>query len=197
MNLDAEAARILRAFARRAAADGPRAVVMADLARDLGISTKTLYRIFPSKARLVHALMERWAARLEAQLRREEAQDEAGLFVDQLLRTSQVWHDNRRRFGPAFWAELQTDYPDSYALVVDGRRRLRHRNDERLRPFLRADVPPSLALELFEAALARAMDPEVQERVGVSGRAAVGAAVRVWSSGALSEPIRTRRSGRD
>lgn len=194
MSGDVDAGRILRAFARRAADDGPRAVVMADLARQLGISTKTLYRAFPSKARLVHALMERWAARLEDRLRSEE--DDGGPFVDQLLRTSQVWHDHRRRFGPAFWAELQADYPESYALVAEGRKRLRERHDEQLRPYLREDVPAPLALDLFEAVLARAMDPDVQRRFGVTGREAVGAAVRVWSSGALSAPLRTRRRSR-
>jgi hypothetical protein len=48
-------------------------------------------------------------------------------------------------------------------------------------------------MELFEAALARAMDQDAQKRLGVDGRAAVRAAVRVWASGALSEPIRSRR----
>ena len=190
-----EAGRILRAFAARAATAGPRAVVMAELARDLGISTKTLYRIFPSKAQLVHALMERWAARLEVQLQREEA-SESGPFVDQLLRTSQVWHDNRRRFGPAFWSELQADYPDAYGLVVDGRQRLRERTLERLRPFLREDLSAPLAMELFDAGLARAMDPDVQGRFGVDGATAVRTAVRVWAGGALSEPLRDRSKGR-
>jgi AcrR family transcriptional regulator len=193
MTSDDEAARILRAFADRARADGPRSVVMADLARDLGISTKTLYRVFPSKAALVQGLMDRWASRLEAELQREEAHEDEGPFVDQLLRTSEVWRANRHRFGPAFWTELERDYPSSFAMVAEGRQRVRERMLDRLRPFVRADLSPPLAMELFEAALAHAMDSEVQQRLGVNGRDAVRTAVRVWASGALSEPIRSRR----
>ena len=189
--------RILRAFTARAKADGPRSVVMADLARELGISTKTLYAVFPSKAELVRRLMERWAARLETELDDEPAEAE-GPFVDQLLRTSEVWQTNRRRFGPRFWEELERDFPEPYGLVAAARQRLREQMRDRIKPFLRADLSAELAMELFDASLARAMDPDVQRDTGVTGRDAVRAAVSVFARGALSEPLRARartRSG--
>lgn len=182
--------RILREFTSKATDSGPGSVVMAELARDLGISTKTLYAVFGSKADLVHRLTQRWAARLDRQL---EGDDGEGPFVDQLLRTSEVWQAHRRRFGDAFWEQLEQDYPESYALVVDARQRVRERMRQRITPYLRPELSPQVAIELFDAALARAMDPEVQQRLGVSGRAAIGAAVSVWARGALVETLRTRQ----
>ena len=55
---------VLDAMERRFAKDGIHAVVVSDLARELGMSTKTLYRLFPSKDDLVLAVVERWADRL-------------------------------------------------------------------------------------------------------------------------------------
>lgn len=185
--------RILREFTAAAKADGPSSVVMAKLARDLGISTKTLYGVFPSKADLVHRLMERWAARLDGQLGAEPP--EGGPFVDQLLYASETWHAHRRKFSTRFWAELERDYPESAELVVRAGRTLRHRMREQFRPYLRRDLSPQLAIELFDAALARALDADLRKSLGLSAREAIAAAVSVWARGALVEPLRTRPLG--
>ncbi|MBW2315424.1 MAG: TetR/AcrR family transcriptional regulator [Deltaproteobacteria bacterium] len=63
---DHQRQRILKAFEERARANGPRGVVMAELARDLGISTRTLYQHFASKAELVHEILGRWAVEVDA-----------------------------------------------------------------------------------------------------------------------------------
>jgi AcrR family transcriptional regulator len=165
---------------------------MADLARDLGISTKTLYRVFPSKADLVRELVETWAARLERQLRDED--DAVGPFADQLLHSSELWQANRRRYGEGFWAELERDYPESYALVTRARHGLRQRMLERIEPRLRPGIDAGLALELFDAGMARAVDPQVQRRYGVDARTAIRTAVRMWADGALAEPLPARRA---
>ncbi len=60
------ATRILDEVERLAQDHGTRDIVMADVARDLGMSTKTLYREFPSKDALVGAIVDRWSARLVA-----------------------------------------------------------------------------------------------------------------------------------
>src|SRR4051794_18644489 len=99
---------------------------MADLARELGISTKTLYRVFPSKAQLVHRLMEAWARRLSGDLA-GDGDGHQRPFVDQLLRISEVWQTNRRRFSQKFWDEIERDFPDSYAVWFTARAEFRQR----------------------------------------------------------------------
>ncbi len=54
--------RILEVFERQARTVGPRGVVMVELVKELGISTRTLYRHFANKGEMVEALMESWAA---------------------------------------------------------------------------------------------------------------------------------------
>jgi len=186
--------RITREFSARARRSGPRAVVMADLARDLGISTKTLYRLFPTKADLVPRLMERWAGRFERELEAGAGASDRLPFAEQLLRTSEVWRASRRRFSAQFWDEIERDYPASAALLDDARTRLRAHVKERLGPHIRPGLDAELALELFDAILAGALDPGARHRLGIDGRTAVRTAVRIWSSGALAQPL-PRRSG--
>ena len=191
--------RIIREFSSRARRNGPKTVVMADLARDLQISTKTLYRRFPTKADLVHRMMTQWARRFERDLDAAgdegDAPAEEGMpFVSQLVASSRVWQLSRRRFGGTFWEELERDYPDSYALFVEARARLRRQILERLEPHMARGVEPEFAMELFDAALGRALDPLVLSRTGVEPRAAVRQAVRIWAAGALVQPLRRRSS---
>jgi AcrR family transcriptional regulator len=165
---------------------------MAELARDLGISTKTLYRLFPTKADLVHRLLERWAGRFEQDLESGMGSADELPFAEQLLRTSEVWRASRRRFSAQFWDEVERDYPASAALLQDARERLRAQVKVRLGPHIKPGLHPELALELFDAVLAGALDPAVRRRSGVDGRTAVRNAVRIWSSGALAQPLRAR-----
>ena len=93
--------RILDAFAEGARVDGPRNVVMAELARDLGISTRTLYQHFPSKADLVDSLMERWAAEVQRTQNANIAQDATPF--EHMLKAAESWLEanaaSRRRSG--------------------------------------------------------------------------------------------------
>jgi AcrR family transcriptional regulator len=192
--------RIIREFSSRARRNGPKAVVMADLARDLQISTKTLYRLFPTKADLVHRMMKAWARRFERDLdaagedELEVERDEGMPFVGQLVASSRVWQVSRRRFAGSFWEELERDYPVSFELFVGARARLRRQILERLEPHMAHGVDPEFAMELFDAALGRALDPDVLARTGVQPRAAIGQAVRIWAAGALVQPLRRRSS---
>lgn len=191
--------RILGEFSTRARRSGLRAVVMADLARDLQISTKTVYRIFPTKAALVHRMMERWAGRLDADLGASDTDDRLP-FADQLLQTSEVWRSSRRRFSPVFWDELERDYPDAFEVLVAARARWRDAILARLGPHMVEGLVPEVAMELFDAAIAHALDPKVQERLGIDGRTAVRHAVNIWANGALDQPLARRparsRTGR-
>ena len=186
--------RVLKEFSARARRSGLRAVVMADLARDLQMSTKTLYRLFPTKADLVQRLMERWAGRFEKDLASGRAASNELPFVEQLLTTSEVWQASRRRFSAQFWDELERDYPNSAALLSDARARLRAHVMERLGPHIVEGLNPDLALELFDATLARALDAGVRKRIGLDTRTAIRNAVRIWAGGALVQPLPRRSS---
>ncbi len=182
--MDDQRERILRAFGRRASRHGPGAVVMADLARELGISTKTLYKVFPSKGALVESLLERWAARLSEQL---AAGPRAGSMLDAIVRSSEVWAEHARRFAPRFWEEVERDYPDAHAVFVEARRSQRQQTRGQLASLLRGTVPADVAFDLFDTVLRRAMDAPGNGSA-TTRRERIATAVDVWANGALASP---------
>lgn len=182
--------RILRAFTERARHAGLRAVVMAEVARDLGISTKTLYKVFESKEQLVQALMDRWVGMVEAGLRAAEARAEAegtdNVTIAERLKTSAViWAEVRARFSPAFWSELERDYPGPFAVFDKAREEARKKVRSRVASLLRDDVDPELAQELYDAMTRRASDPDLCQRLNLTPHDALVQAVNMWTTGAL------------
>ena len=176
--------RILDAFETRAAAGGIRSVVMADLARDLTMSTKTLYREFPTKAALVEAMVQRWASRFgEAVAAATEAPGAPP--VERLRAGVQVAAMWRDRIGADFWQELRAEHPDLWKRcldAVDAERRLMRTV---LRDELRDDVEPLLAAPLLRAMVERSTSAEVRATTAMTLTEAVDAAVDLWARAVL------------
>jgi AcrR family transcriptional regulator len=188
---DALRRRILVAFERGAARRGPRAVVTAELARQLGISTKTLFRVFPTKAAMVGALMEAFAEGLEARQAEREAAGGEGLA--RLQTAVRDFVAATERYAPAFWAEIAADYPDAWARWLRALAGARARAQRWFAAILRPDADPRLAVALLEAAVRRAADPDLCRALGATREAAVDLAVALWAEGALRAPRGGRR----
>jgi AcrR family transcriptional regulator len=187
---DHQRQRILEAFEARARPDGPRGVVMAELARDLGISTRTLYQHFGSKAELVQEIMERWAAELEAEQQRRLHSD-----LSPKLRTldaAESWIVGQDRFSQAFWSQLQLEFPDASRVLAEQVRKSLLTARDQLAPQLHPDFDLDLALSLLKSSIRHALDPKRCDRLGLSRRDAVHQAVELWCRGALRprpEPV--------
>ncbi len=175
--------RILDAFAARAHEVGVSGVVMSELAQELGMSKKTLYQHFESKDALVLALVETWSARLEEGLR--ELRARARRPIEYCHGTAELWIDGLSRFSSAFWTELQTDHPAAHAAFTEILRASRRRTRERIGRHLRPGVTRDVALEVLNSTLARAADPQVAARLGLSTRDTILASLDVWARGAL------------
>ena len=186
-------ARILEAFAARAKRTGVRAVVMADVAYDLGMSKKTLYRHFESKDALVHELVKAWGERLEDGQRALRARTATPVLF--FRDAAALWVDALSEFSQAFWAEVRTEHPDAHAAFVTILQASRRRMRERLVRHLRPGVDRELALEILNATVARAADPSVAARLGISTREALLGSLEVWARGALRLAGPTPRKG--
>jgi AcrR family transcriptional regulator len=167
---------------------------MAELAADLRMSTKTLYRHFPTKADLVEALMRRWAADLEA-----EQQDRRARSVDAVADIQAAARSGlalRDRFCPTFWVDLARDYPDQYGHYHRAVRLAFERAASWIGPLLRDDVGIELAGTLLMTVIERAADPAVCDRAGLTRDEAVDRAIDLWAKGALAPAgeIRALRS---
>lgn len=177
-------ARILDAFADRARRSGPRGVVMAELARELGISTRTLYQHFESKAEMVREVMERWARDVEAEQARRSRSD---LDARQrMIEAAERWIEGQDRFSSQFWAEVQQDYPEASRVVLEQVRKSREVAQGYLAARVAPGLEPALALSLLRGAIAQALDPGRCDRLGLSRQQAVRQAIELWCRGAMA-----------
>ncbi len=178
-------ARIYETFVARAAQDGPRGVVMAELARELGISTRTLYQHFPSKAELVAEIMRRWAAEVAE---KTEACLKSGLGpIERMQRSAEAWVESQNRFSRTFWLQIQRDYPAALGVLVGQVKQSLRVGREQLGGELREELHQKIAFQTLIAALQTAADPATCDRLGVSREQAVREAIEIWSRGALPQ----------
>ncbi len=165
---------------------GIRSVVMSELAAELGMSTKTLYRTFPSKEALVAAVVDRWAARLLAAQQRRQGSD---MSAAERVRTGARFQVRRReRLSAEFWNELVSDHPEAWAryqqLLDDGRRS----SDAWMARAMRDGLDVQVARALLVASIERALDPELRRAAGLGRDEAIDLACDIWSRGVFVDP---------
>ena len=183
---DERAGRILDAMEAHLCRGGIRAVVMSELAAELGMSTKTLYRAFPSKDALVGGVVDRWAERLLAAQQRRRDSD---MSAAERVRTGARFQVHRReRMSAEFWAELESDHPEAWAryrrILDDGRRR----SDAWMARAVRDGVDVQVARALLVASIERALDPELRRTAGLGRDEAIDVACDIWSRGVFNDP---------
>jgi AcrR family transcriptional regulator len=172
---------ILDAFANRARRLGIRAIIMEDVARDLGMSKKTIYLYYRSKEELVERLVQRWHKRLDTPI-------PDGDPVDIMREWVTRWNDNNERYSPEFWRELATDYPrlqSAYLEHVAAKKKLLAR---KVNPLIKPGIKPRFAWECYSAMLDAARNPAFQQAVGLSKQDALMATLDVWIGGVLDLP---------
>lgn len=179
--------KILAAFTEHARMRGIRGVVMGDLARDLGMSKKTLYQHFESKDALVQEIVERWVTRTKAVARSPEAPLHD---VHELLRWwTDLWIKEQTDYCGEFWRDLEADHPQAWK-TFQGVRAANMSIERRIATMLHPDIHARVAGELYNVILAYFNDPLVCAKFGFSRREAVLAALEIWLRGALRpEPM--------
>jgi AcrR family transcriptional regulator len=192
-------AQILDAFSARAKAVGIRSVMMAELATELRISASTLYKHFPSKDALTLACVDRWALELAADEATEPAPGQKRDGFEQFMHWVDAWADANAALSPAFARDLQTDYPAAYRryrAVIQERKR---RGAALLRPVLKPELDPRVALAVLDLILTTVLRPEFADRLRISRHAAIRSAVAIWAGGAVNRrgTLRALRGARE
>lgn len=99
---------------------GIRSMSMDDVARELGISKKTLYQYFADKKELVHSVMKYHMDKTNDCFHNMKV--EPGNAIDILLRVSQILIEQMGQMNPSVKYDLSKYYPEAFKTLMDYKR---------------------------------------------------------------------------
>jgi len=189
--------RIVAGARRNFFANGIRGVSMDDLAHELGMSKKTLYAHFSSKAALVEAALQDKIREVGADLERissESAADFPGA-IHQLLACV------LRHMGevqPPFQRDIMREAPEAFRLVEIQRKEMIQRHMGKLLSegcragIIRKDIPAGLLVEIFLGVVQAIMNPLKLSELGLTPKSGFSAILSVIFEGTVTEEGRSR-----
>ena len=144
---------------------GIRSVSMDDIARELGMSKKTLYQYIENKEELIKLVMSQQTCEDLDVLARHR--DEARDAIDELLRNSRYFIRLMRNISPTAVHDLQKYYPEIFhSRVKDHHKDLLQRVQENLERGIREgiyreDLDPTVIAQLYVGMTALVMNRSV------------------------------------
>jgi AcrR family transcriptional regulator len=171
-------------------AHGFRSVTMSDLAAELGMSKKTLYAHFPSKAALLSAVITNKLVRVEHDLAAVMSRD-ASTFAQRLQRLLAALRGQMDEIQPAFVRDVRRENPELFARIQGERRQLIHRffggllEEGRKAGMIRKDIPVKLLIEILVGSVDAVLVPARVEELGLSVKTGFAQIIAVFLEGAL------------
>jgi AcrR family transcriptional regulator len=145
-------------------------VLMADLAKQLGMSKKTLYQYFKGKEELLHAVIKAYLGKLQLEVEQVLQEEDA----DFVRKAEQVFHTVGQRFNPIssqLLKDIRKNTPKTWDLLQAYRAeaafsRFKTLLEEgRRKGYIRKEANLSLAVLLYASALEKILDPEFIRQV--------------------------------
>lgn len=159
------AARIVAVAERVFLRSGFSRVAMDDLARELGMSKKTLYTHFESKEALLRAMLRSRAARMEEGLK--ERTEEEAPFAVKFPKVIHFVHEKASEVSPQFVEDVRRFAPDCFRIIDEARARMiplyfgRLISEGAREGVLRTDLDPALLMRVFFTMVQSLVRPEV------------------------------------
>ncbi len=190
--------RVIAAARRYFFAHGLRGASMDDLARELGMSKKTLYSHFPSKAALLEAVLLEKSRSIGEDLDRISAESSSD-FPAALHELLACVQRHGEEIQPPFLRDLQREAPEMFGLVERRRRDHIQRyftkllDEGRKAGVIRRDIPVKLIIEILLAATQAIMNPPKMAELGLVPKTGYPAIIRVILEGAIAREGRAKR----
>ncbi len=176
---------------------GLRSVTMDDLARELGMSKKTLYAHFPSKTVLVEAILLDKFRDIEEELERitSELSADVPLALQQLLACFQRHTDE---IHPPFFRDIQREVPGMFELVEMRRRAVIQRYVGRFLAegcragIIRDDIAVEMMVEILLGAVQAIMNPPKMAELGLTPKSGFLTIITVFLEGVVTAQGRSK-----
>jgi len=193
---DAARERIVAAARRNFFAKGFRGVTMDDLARELGMSKKTLYEHFSSKTALVEAAILHKFRGIYAELERITS-GSSSAFPATLHQLLSYIQQQTGEIQPPFLRDIRRQ-PEMFNIVESGRREMIQRylgkliGRGRKAGVVRDDVPAELITEIILGALEKILNPAKMAELDITPKAGYAAIIAVILEGVITEKGRSQ-----
>ncbi|MEW6532440.1 MAG: TetR/AcrR family transcriptional regulator [Thermodesulfobacteriota bacterium] len=194
---DSVSKRIISVARRHFFAFGIRSVTMDDLADELGMSKKTLYVYFPSKAALIEAVVLDKLHEVEADLERIIA-DCSSDSLDALHQLLASMQRHLEEIRPPYVRDVRREAPKMFELVERRRRDMIQRHfgkligEGRREGILRNDIPAELVIEMLLASTQAIINPEKLADLGLTPKDGFSAIITVLLEGVITETGRSK-----
>lgn len=183
--------RILAAAREEFLAHGFGGVTMDDLAEGLGMSKKTIYAQFPSKAALLEAMLLEKFRCVEEDLQAITSECSAD-FAAGLHRLLACLQRHTEEIRPPFVRDIQREAPDLFKLVQARRREVIQRSvsellgEGRREGLIRRDIPVLLIIEILLGAVEAILNPPRLAELELSVKSGITVILSVILEGALT-----------
>jgi len=183
--------RILDAARRAFLAHGFASTTMDELARELGMSKKTLYRSFRSKDAMADSLVSAKMAAVTSGIDTIMADPDAG-FSARARRVLDHVMTELSSVSPVFLRDLQRSMPHIYRRIENVRRNVvpelwgRLIREGQAEGLVRDDVDPEFAAELMLHAVQGVLHPETLQRLHVTPKQAFAKTTNLLLAGMLT-----------
>jgi AcrR family transcriptional regulator len=184
-------ARIFAAARTHFFAYGYSALTMDELARELGMSKKTLYVHFPSKDAIVEEIFNEFSAEIRAQADAIFA-DRSLSFPVKMHRFGQAMMQRLSRLSPHVLRDLQRFAPDLYRKLEE----IRNQNiplifgrilrQGQAAGIVRANLDPAFAVEFWRPAIQSLLHPDSLERLHLAPNQVMLGAIDLFFGGLLT-----------
>lgn len=176
-------------------------VTMDEIAQDLGVSKKTLYKHFASKEALLRKIMKQTTREIEAKID-AILRDRNSDFVEKLRGVWAFLASRLSKIGQPFQQDLQRHAPEVWK-EVDQRRNqiIRQRFGELLQKgvqskAIRRDINTELLVLVYLTLVQRIVNPETLSQLPLSASQAFETIISVMFEGILTDQARRRFRGR-
>lgn len=172
-------------------------VTMEEIASNLGISKKTLYKHFTNKEHIIRELVESVKCDIEEKFEKIFA-DESTDFIQKLQSVLDTIGENIKRMQGNLTQDIIKNHPEIWKSIQEFKRKKSHGQFTKLiqqgikEGFIKADTNSQVVVLIYSAAINEILVPEVLSQLPLTSHQVYDQIIKTLFEGILSEKGRFR-----